>query len=216
MGLTRQEQSSQGFSSREKRHGSFQEKNDCLGCPAARTFAPALLLKPRVVVVFRFGDALAGYIANNQDDAAATLGIDSRTLQRWIKAGCPGENRHYEISKIIDWARENKWGTEDDVLIDSVHGAEDVKERLLKERADKVERENRLLDMKISERESELVNVAVVKSLLLPVADRIRESIQTLERKFGPDAAELVLAALGPFDKTLDGETFDRGERAEP
>lgn len=135
-------------------------------------------------------------VATNLEDAAFSIGIDARTLQRWIKEGCPGKARNYPIRDIVLWARDNKWNDSDQALIDSIDGADDIKAKLLKERAEKLERENRLLDFKIQERESNLVDADEVRASLLPLAESIREAAKTLERKYGRDASDVVIEAI--------------------
>ena len=48
-------------------------------------------------------------VVTSQDEVADTFGINTRTLQRWMKRGCPGKPRAYKIADIIQWARENVW-----------------------------------------------------------------------------------------------------------
>ncbi len=149
---------------------------------------------------------MAGLVASSQEDAAATLGIDSRTLQRWIKSGCPGENRNYVIRDIIEWARANKWGNEDDVLIDSVNGADDVKEQLLRERAAKLSKENSLLELRIQREKGSLVDFSQVEYLLRRSAVFYREACAQLERQFGTDAADLLREAIEKSRKLINPE----------
>ena len=51
-------------------------------------------------------------MAGSQEEAAETIGINTRTLARWLKRGCPGKPRAYVIRDIVIWARENAWATE--------------------------------------------------------------------------------------------------------
>ena len=52
-------------------------------------------------------------IAGSQEEAAETLGINTRTFARWLKRGCPGEPRNYVIRDIIAWAKANAWTPEE-------------------------------------------------------------------------------------------------------
>lgn len=139
-------------------------------------------------------------IATSQDDAAETLGVNSRTFQRWLKKGCPGKPRHYVIRDCIQWARENAW-SEEAVLIEGATGEDDdIKTQYLKERIEKLRRENTLADFKIETANERLVDVDHVQSLLMRQANSIRTSLERLERKFGREPLDMVLETLDELE----------------
>lgn len=74
-------------------------------------------------------------VATSQKELAESIGIGERTFAAWLKEGCPGEPRYYVFREIIEWARENKWGSNDDeILIDSLDD-EDLKTELVREKS---------------------------------------------------------------------------------
>ena len=147
-------------------------------------------------------------MATDQETAAETIGVDARTLQRWRRAGCPphGKSRKYVIRDIVEWARENKWGSTDDTLIDSVQGGDDDKLRLLRERANKLERENQMLDLKLAERLENLVEIGVVQERLLRASSIVRSRLELIERRFGRDVVDMFLESLDDADRIIDEE----------
>lgn len=135
-------------------------------------------------------------VATNQESAAYTLGIDARTLQRWIKRGCPGRPRNYVLRDIIAWARENAW-SEEAVLIEGATGEEsDIKTQYLRARVEKLNRENVLADFKIDQQSEYLVPVDEVSALLTEQANIFRGGLEKLERNHGRDALDLVLELI--------------------
>lgn len=144
-------------------------------------------------------------IATSQEEAAATLGINARTFGRWLRRGCPGKPRAYVIVDCIEWARENAW-SEEAVLIEGATGEDgDLKTQLLKERIEKLRRDNTIADLNIGERSESLCDASAIRSKLLAMAGVLRSSLEKLERQYGPDALEIVLEALDEIDRT----TFD-------
>jgi phage terminase Nu1 subunit (DNA packaging protein) len=140
-------------------------------------------------------------VATNQDDAADTLGIDSRTFQRWLKRGCPGKPRAYIIRDCIAWARENAW-SEDAVLIEGATGEEtDIKTQYLKERIEKIRRENALADFKIETNAGNLVDANQVRSILNEHSAMIRGALEKLERTYGRDALDMVLEVIEELEQ---------------
>lgn len=135
-------------------------------------------------------------IANSQEDAASTLGIDVRTFARWLKRGCPGKPRKYVLRDCIQWARDNAWST-DAVLIERATGEDgNIETEYLRARIEKLKRENQLADFKIESASDRLVDADRVKEALMRQADVIRSGLEKLEREHGPEALDLVLELI--------------------
>ena len=140
-------------------------------------------------------------MATSQEEAAQTLGVDVRTFARWLKRGCPGKPRVYLIRDCIAWARENAW-SEDAVLIEGATGEEtDIKTQYLKERIEKIRRENALADFKIETNAGNLVDANQVKSILNEHSAMIRGALEKLERTYGRDALDIVLEVIEELEQ---------------
>ena len=136
-------------------------------------------------------------VATSQESAAFTLGVDVRTLQRWSGRGCPGERGRYVLRELIQWAKENAWSEESSLL----DGADsDLKDEYLRQRIERIKRENVLSDFKISERNENLCDADEVKALLTHHSSYIRSALERLERQYGADALNIVLEALDELD----------------
>ena len=138
-----------------------------------------------------------GLVARTQTEAAQTLGCSTRTLQRWLADGCPGDPKRYCLAEIIQWCRENAW-SEDAVVLDGADPG--LKNEYLRKRIEKIDRENQLADFKISERNENLVDANEVKALLTEQANIIRAALEKLERKYGKDALDIVLEVFDELD----------------
>lgn len=135
-------------------------------------------------------------MARSQEDAAATLGCDTRTFARWLKRGCPGKPREYNIRECIEWARENAW-SEDAVLIEGATGdPDDIKTQYLKERIQKLKRENTLADFKIETQSEKLVDIEKVQQILQRQADIFRTGLERFERKYGSEQTTMIVDLL--------------------
>jgi hypothetical protein len=135
-------------------------------------------------------------VARSQEDAAATLGCDTRTFARWLKRGCPGKPREYNIRECIEWARENAW-SEDAVLIEGATGdPDDIKTQYLKERIQKLKRENTLADFKIETQSEKLVDIEKVQQILQRQADIFRTGLERFERKYGSEQTTMIVDLL--------------------
>ena len=138
-----------------------------------------------------------GLVARTQTEAAQTLGCSTRTFQRWLADGCPGEPKRYCLADCIHWARENVW-TEDGVSLDCVSA--DTQETYLLAKIEKLKRDTTLADFKIAERGENLVDAGEVQAMLAHHASYIRAGLEKLERKFGKDALDLVLELFDELD----------------
>ena len=78
---------------------------------------------------------------------------------------------------------------------------DDIKTQYLKHRIEKLQRETELADLKIGERNEQLVDINVIQAGLTRASTFLRESLEKLERKHGPDALDIVLEALDELDK---------------
>lgn len=148
-------------------------------------------------------------VAASQRQLAETIGICERTFATWIQEGCPGSPRNYVVCEIIEWARENKWYPETDgELLDSIDD-EKLKRELIRERIEKLRRENQLADFKIGERDANLVDVSVIRRFLAEFSGRIRSAISTIEKKHGNDSCSPIRGALDITEKELNGGVID-------
>lgn len=148
-------------------------------------------------------------IATSQKELADSLGIGERTFAAWLKEGCPGEARYYVVSHVVQWARENKWCPEDDPRYLGVEGEANLEIQIITEKLEKLKRENQLADFKINERGSKLVDVSIVEQFLMGFAGRIRDAIETIQKKYGPDSCSPIRRALERIEKELDGGALD-------
>lgn len=140
-------------------------------------------------------------VAKNQEVTAGVLGIEVRTLQRWMKKGCPGGNKHYVLREIIQWARENAW-SEDAVIIEGATGEpNNIQTQYLKERIEKIRRENKLADFKIETQAERLVDLDHVQQILNRQADVFRNGLERFERKFGAEPTTVILELLEEVEK---------------
>lgn len=140
-------------------------------------------------------------VATSQDDAADTLGVDTRTFQRWLKRGCPGKPRNYILKDIIRWARENAW-SEDAVLLEKATGEDgNIQTEYLRARIEKLKRESLLADLKIGSNSDRLVDSDVVQQILTEQATVLRTGLEKLERRFGPEALSLVLELIDEIER---------------
>ena len=140
-------------------------------------------------------------VATSQDEAAETLGIDSRTFARWLKRGCPGKPRNYVIRDCIQWARENCW-SEEAVLIEGATGDDDdIKTQYLKARTEKLRREIELHDLKIETQNDRLVDPVRIEETLQRQAGVFRDGLERLERSFGREALDMVIKLIEEVEK---------------
>lgn len=149
-----------------------------------------------------------GLIAKTQKELADTIGISERTFFSWLQERCPGEARNYVVCEVIEWARINKWSDSDDDLLNSINDVE-LKRELIKERISKLQRDNRLADFKIEERDANLIDVGIMKEFLAQVSARIRNAITTIEKKYGPDSCSPIRGALDVTEKEIQGGAID-------
>lgn len=135
-------------------------------------------------------------IATNQDEIADTLGIDTRTFQRWLKRGCPGKPKRYVVRECIQWARENAW-SEDAVIAEQATGEEgDLKTEYLKAKTEKLKRECQLAEFKIGAANEQLVDIARVAEILNQQSAVFRSGLERLERRFGREPLDMVFELL--------------------
>ena len=113
------------------------------------------------------------------------------------------------IAECIEWARENVW-SEEAALIEGATGEDgDIKTQYLRERIEKLRRETALADLKIGERNDQLVDASALEQVLNARAAVIRGGLERLERQFGPDALDIVLDVIDevfPIDLRGDDE----------
>jgi hypothetical protein len=144
-------------------------------------------------------------IATSQKELADSLGIGERTFAAWLKEGCPGEPRCYVIRDIVEWARARKWGGDDDQnLIDSLED-QALAAELVRKKIEKIARENQLADFKIEERNASLVDVSIIESRLRSDCQRLKNAIETVEKKCGDHSCDPIRSAIDSIIKDLDG-----------
>jgi phage terminase Nu1 subunit (DNA packaging protein) len=148
--------------------------------------------------------------ATSKKDAADTVGVSERTFSTWLSEGCPGDTRkrEYSLLEVIQWARENKWGDSDGSIIDS-DVPDDLKEELVRQKVEKLKRENRLLNNKIDMQGESLVDVDQVRENLRRFSQAMRRSLETLQKKYGRDAFLLMTQPIDSLDRELAGGAID-------
>ena len=139
-------------------------------------------------------------IAVSQQQAADTLGCDARTFARWLKRGCPGRPREYVIRDCIEWARENAWDDDSTLIAGATGEPDDIRTAYLQQKVEKLRRENTLSDQKIAKQNESLVNAAEVKALLTAQANLMRSALESLERRFGREALDIVVEILDEME----------------
>lgn len=139
-------------------------------------------------------------IAVSQQQAAETLGCDARTFARWLKRGCPGKPREYVIRDCIEWARENAWDDDSTLVAGATGEPGDIRSEYLREKIEKLRRENTLSDQKIAKQNESLVDAAEIKALLTAQANLMRSALESLERRFGKEALDLVIEILDELE----------------
>lgn len=144
-------------------------------------------------------------IATSQKELANTIGVGERTIASWLKEGCPGKAKKYVIREVIEWARENKWSNDDPdgYLLDSIPD-DDLKATLVKERIEKLKRENRLADFQIDKMSASLVDVSIVEAFLLRVSDQVKSAIEVIEKKHGNNSCAPIRAAFERIEKEVE------------
>lgn len=128
-------------------------------------------------------------IAKSQEQAAATVGVSSRTFARWLSLGCPGKSKRYVISEVVAWAQKNIWNKSDDIR-DEMRSIDVEMKRLT-----------------LQERLGALVSREGVSRGLRSFTTAIRGSFEKLEREHGSDALDLVLEPIDELDAAI--ESFD-------
>lgn len=121
--------------------------------------------------------ASSGLVAETQDSAAATIGVSTRQLARWINQGCPGEPRAYVISDIVAWCKENPW-----------------KVTTAADRGREIDIE--MKSLALEEKRKTLLSREAVEVGLRSFTNTLRESFEKLEREFGAEALDIVLEPL--------------------
>ena len=134
---------------------------------------------------------------SSQEEAAEILGCNPRQFARWLKQGCPGEPRRYVLKDCIAWARKHPWADEE--ILEGVSG--ELKDEYLKERIEKLKRENALTDLKLKDKTEALVDADAVREQLARQASVVRSSLERLERKYGSDALDIVLEAFDQVEQ---------------
>lgn len=144
-------------------------------------------------------------VARSQKELAETIGIGERTFAAWLREGCPGDSKEkrYVVSEVLLWARENKWETDPDgSLLDSIED-EDLKRDLVKERIEKLKRENRLADFKIEDRDASLVDIAIIKRFLDAYSSRLRSAIDDAEKVLGAGSCTPIRDAIDLSEREI-------------
>lgn len=167
-------------------------------------------------------------IAKSIKDVADTIGVNPRKFSDWLREGCPGEPRHYNILEAINWAREYKWGTSnrflkgklgknkrgvsndapDDELI-AAAGDDDLARRLIEERVENLIRDRKLKDFKIEEREDSLLDRENVVMFLNEVSDEIRKAQEVVEKSHGAGACDPLRRVMERMASRLEGGALD-------
>lgn len=142
---------------------------------------------------------MGGLVATSQAQAAATIGIGARTFANWLVEGCPYEHRHYDIAEIIAWARVNKWSGEEVELLDgpSTESLEKLRnEQYLIKRLERLQLEGKLVDQTEIER------------MYLRAMGHIRNAGDSLQKRFGPEALDILDEAIREALQTIgrDGD----------
>ena len=83
---------------------------------------------------------------------------------------------------------------------------DDIKTQYLRERIEKIRRENKLADFKIDTQAERLVDVDQVQHILTRQADVFRNGLERFERKYGGEPTNLILELLEEVEK-LDFST---------
>ena len=122
---------------------------------------------------------------------AAATGVSTRTVREWIARGCPGAAGRYVVPDIVAWAKATVWckADSDDPLLDGGSEGSPALEEYRRVRADIARRELAKLDR-------QLVPVADLQALLTDGAAVIRKAGESLGRKFGPEAQQILNEAV--------------------
>jgi hypothetical protein len=83
------------------------------------------------------------------------------------------------------------------VLIEGATGdPDDIKTQYLKERIQKLKRENTLADFKIETQSEKLVDIEKVQQILQRQADIFRTGLERFERKYGSEQTTMIVDLL--------------------
>ncbi|QDU82666.1 hypothetical protein Pla110_44270 [Polystyrenella longa] len=150
------------------------------------------------------------------DDVANFAGVSKRTVQEWIARGCPGRPKHYDLSEMVQWAREHVWVPRrtaaktfeedgDPLLSDGGTGSVWL-EKYRHEKTLEV-RAKRLRDM------GELVATSEIQDGLNVLSNVIRQAGELLQRTHGEEAYEILEEAIIEFETQAE-ELFGDSDRA--
>jgi hypothetical protein len=160
---------------------------------------------------------MASLVAKSKKQLGDTIGVGERTISMWLNEGCPGDTgaREYVVREVLDWAWENKWTVPES----STDGDEDVdslETRKLRREIEKLEMQiegmestNQIHAVRLEEQRRSLVDISVVRSELDSLADVLRKSIQSVERKYGAGACDPVRRAIDRVKAKVRGGVID-------
>lgn len=137
-------------------------------------------------------------IVHSQSEAATHFGVSTTTIKTWLGQGCPGKAGRngnpgrYDLDAIEQWRRERQGSAPDDPLL---VGPNTPWMEKLREIKCKRERFAYRRDL------GKWLPVDAVVQTLAVFASTIRQTFDTLQRQFGPEALAIVSGGVDDAEK---------------
>ncbi|WP_437203483.1 hypothetical protein [Planctomicrobium sp. SH664] len=150
------------------------------------------------------------HLAASRDEIAAIFGRPVSQIRKWEAAGMPPQGTEgFNVAAIVEW-RETRWerrlsqSGQDPELID---GGEDspALEEYRRWRA-------KLAELEFRRQEGRLVELDVLNPMLSKSAALFRRACETLERRFGTEAADILREAIDDSCRLM-GVEEEQGEQ---
>lgn len=123
---------------------------------------------------------------------ASCFGVTTRTVREWKERGCPLETGRYDIAAVSDWRDKTLRRPPDPIDADPLLGSDGDSPALEEYRRAKAA----LARLELAEREGKLVPVDELHGLLTEGAAVLRRAGETLSRRFGNEALQVLNEAL--------------------
>jgi hypothetical protein len=122
------------------------------------------------------------WTAKTQADAGQVLGVGARQIAAYCSRGCPGKPGHYPLPEMIAWCKENVW---------TARRTDDDDDRPPQPLEKLREEKFRIAQLERLQLEAQLIPREDVRAGMALLADRLRATLQQIQRHH-PDAAAIL------------------------
>ncbi len=165
---------------------SEKDLNDLLA--SATTVEEARAARALIEEYARSDSVQSRYMVPTMRDVAAFFGVAEQTVRAWNMrpGGIPGESGSWPLDEIAKWYVT--WRTE------SATSNEPKQRDIIKDQ---------LAALDLAERQKRLVDVSEVSTWLDRVAGVLRDSITSLENRYGSEAADILRTPLERLEQEV-------------